>query len=91
MYYRNYEEVIMEEKPYNWRKHALYQLPELFGFLLKVFFGYMLFYFLISSVIISSTVVAIGLLRDKGLITEQTSQQFDAGWVGDFTSKALGH
>jgi len=30
------EEKILNEKPYNWKKHMLFELPETFYFVLKV-------------------------------------------------------
>lgn len=30
------EKQILDEKPYNWKKHLIFQIPELFYFLFKV-------------------------------------------------------
>jgi len=34
--YDEFEKKIFEEKPYNWKKHFFFQLPEMFGFILKL-------------------------------------------------------
>lgn len=34
--FENHELKILNEKPYNWRKHFIFELPDLFYFLVKI-------------------------------------------------------
>jgi len=62
---------ILEEEPYNWKKHFLFQLPEVMSFGLKVGLALVLFQF--ATVAIISSVLSIVLDKDV------TSEVFTSG------------
>jgi hypothetical protein len=37
MNYQDEEEKILNEKPYNWKKHFLFDLPEMLFFVIRIF------------------------------------------------------
>jgi len=51
--YDQVEKNIIEEKPYNWKKHFLFQLPETFGFVFKTILIFLFFKLLAVSIITS--------------------------------------
>jgi hypothetical protein len=48
--YADREKAILEEVPYNWKKHALFDLPDMLGFLIKL-----VVVFFVANIFISAT------------------------------------
>lgn len=52
--YADREKAILEEIPYNWKKHLLFDLPDMLYFMLKV-----IFVFVFASIVTSSSMEVV--------------------------------
>lgn len=72
----NYDEIeqgILSENPYNWKKHFLFQLPEILSFVLKWILIVTIAHLFLVSVIASSIAVAVRVSSEsdiQGIIDE---------------------
>lgn len=62
--FNHIEEMILKEKPYSPLKHFLFLLPEMFGFLLKVFVVCLIGHLFFVSIMASSISTAVGVVAE---------------------------
>lgn len=67
--YEDVEQAILSEDNYNWKKHFIFQLPELFGAIVKMFVLYVVFMTLVT--IIMSSVFAVVLKMDYSEVIQK--------------------
>lgn len=64
-FYEKAEVEILNEKPYNWKKHFIFQIPEMLNFFIKVIFLYLVFQIFVASVMVSAVATALSFSKDK--------------------------
>lgn len=63
--YEEYEREILEEKPYNWKKHFIFQIPEMLTFFIK----WLIILAIIKIVVFSLVLGGLSVITDKETIT----------------------